>query len=352
VPLRGVKPPVRHEERLVLDLAWRTILRVLLAAALVWLLITLREVVLVFMTAAVLALAIEPLVRWLGRHGLARGAAVAVVSVAIIAIVGGFLYVAWESLLAQAQLTSSRLWASGQDLARQFPALQRLVEGTASGMSGAMDGGLALSRTVVRAAFVLVLGFILTVYLLLDGERTYRWVRTFVPERHRRKVDATAREAQRAVAGYVAGNVATSIFAAAFTGIVLTVLHVPAALMLALLAGLFDFVPVLGFICSAVPAVLLALTRSSATALAVLALYAGYHLVENYVIAPKVYGNRLRLSDTAVLLAFAAGAELGGVIGALLALPVAAVYPCVEQIWLSHRFAGVVREHQRLEQEP
>ena len=107
--------------------------------------------------------------------------------------------------------------------------------------------------------------------------------------------------------------------------VALWLLHVPAALLLALLAGVCDFVPVLGFAVSSVPAVLLALTVSAGTAIAVAAVYIGYHLAENYFIGPRVYGGQLRLSNLAVLLAFAVGAELGGVVGALLALPVAAM---------------------------
>ena len=87
-------------------------------------------------------------------------------------------------------------------------------------------------------------------------------------------------------------------------------LKVPAALLLAVLAGVFDFVPVLGFICSSVPAVVLALTVSPGVALIVAGLYVGYHLIENYYIGPKVFGGRLRLSHLAVILAFAVGAEV------------------------------------------
>jgi predicted PurR-regulated permease PerM len=126
--------------------------------------------------------------------------------------------------------------------------------------------------------------------------------------------------------------------------------HVPGALLLALLAGLFDFVPVLGFICSSVPAVLLALTVSPVVGLAVAALYVAYHLIENYYIGPKVYGDRLRLSNLAVILAFAVGAALGGIVGALLALPAAGIYPVVERVWLKEYLSrDAVEKHERIQ---
>jgi predicted PurR-regulated permease PerM len=126
---------------------------------------------------------------------------------------------------------------------------------------------------------------------------------------------------------------------------------VPAALLLAVLAFVCDFVPVLGFIVSSVPAVLLALSVSATTAVIVAGVYVAYHMAENYVIGPKVYGGQLRLSNLAVLLAFAAGAELFGIVGALLALPIAAMYPCVEDVWLRDYLGrDAVEAHRRIEQ--
>jgi predicted PurR-regulated permease PerM len=85
---------------------------------------------------------------------------------------------------------------------------------------------------------------------------------------------------------------------------------------------------------------------------AVIAVYIAYHLMESYVIAPRVYGGQLRLSNLAVLLAFVVGAELAGAVGAVLALPAAAMYPVIEEIWLG-KYLGrdAVEAHKRLEKE-
>ena len=85
-------------------------------------------------------------------------------------------------------------------------------------------------------------------------------------------------------------------------------------------------------------------------ALIVAGLYVGYHLIENYYIGPKVFGGRLRLSHLAVILAFAVGAEVGGIVGAILALPVAAMYPVLEQVWLKDYLGrDAVETHRRIE---
>jgi predicted PurR-regulated permease PerM len=148
----------------------------------------------------------------------------------------------------------------------------------------------------------------------------------------------------------VRGNLTTSVLAAITAYIFYTVMGVPAALLLALLTGLLDFIPVLGIVLSTVPAVLLAMTVSPGAAIATVVFNLGYNAVESYYIAPKVYGRELRLSDLAVIVAFAVGAELGGVVGALIALPLAATYPAIESIWLRDRLGDdTVRDHRRIE---
>jgi predicted PurR-regulated permease PerM len=130
---------------------------------------------------------------------------------------------------------------------------------------------------------------------------------------------------------------------------VLVWLGVPAALLLAVIAGVSDFLPVIGFILGAFPTILLALTVSGTTALLAAGFYVAYNTVENYILSPWAYGGRLKLSNVAVILAFVIGGEVAGVIGALIALPVAAAYPAIEKIWLRERLPDeTIREHQQL----
>jgi predicted PurR-regulated permease PerM len=148
------------------------------------------------------------------------------------------------------------------------------------------------------------------------------------------------------VSAYVAGQFITSVLVALYSGVLLALLDVPGALLLAVLAGVLDVLPVVGFILSIVPATLLGMTVSGQVALIVAIAYILYHAVENYLIVPVVYGNKLRLSTLVVLLALLVGGTIGGIPGAILALPIAASYPIVERIWLK-RYVGqdVVEKH-------
>jgi predicted PurR-regulated permease PerM len=337
----------------VIDISWRTIAKVLAAAVLVWLWLTLFQLVLVVIVAILLAVTLNPIVTRLEHRGWKRWAAASCVSFTLLAVIAGFLYVTWSSLNDQARYVIEHLGEIEREVLSRLPSWIGDLAGSASNDDLAAriaPYALTMARSAVTALIVSVLGFILMVYLLIESTRTRDWLIAFVPTRFRAKTERTLEECEAVVFGYVAGNVATSIFATLFVLVWLSILKVPAALLLALLAGLFDFVPVLGFIVSSVPAIILAITVSTGTAFAVALIYLTYHALENYLIAPPIYGDRLKLSNVAVILAFAIGAEVAGVIGALIALPVAAIYPSVERIWLREELPPeTVEEHKAIE---
>jgi len=190
---------------------------------------------------------------------------------------------------------------------------------------------------------------ITALYLVLDGRRLYAWLLAYVPRRHRVKMARTVPEVSAVVYGYVRGQVITSALFAAFAALVLSLLKVPAALPLAILAGICDVIPLEGIVVATAPATLLALTVSPGTAAAVTGLYAGYHLLEAYVIVPWVYGRSLRLSTLGVLLALIVGGAVQGILGAVIVLPLVAAYPIVERIWLrSYLAPEVIQDHSAL----
>jgi predicted PurR-regulated permease PerM len=191
-----------------------------------------------------------------------------------------------------------------------------------------------VGRAALAALAIFVLATILVVYFLIEGRQTYAFVRDFVPPRHRARFDRTADEAREVAFGFIVGNVITSTCAGIYFFFWLSVLGVPASLLLALLGFLFDFIPVLGFYLSCLPAIMMAATVSPAVALAMIPIYLSYDFIENYILAPRVYGKRLELSKVAVLLSFAVGAQLAGVVGAVLALPLAAIFPTIDRLWL------------------
>lgn len=333
----------------VLDVRIPTLLKIAAALALLWCLWTLSGLILLLVVAVILAVALDGPVSWIERRGMSRSVAALLVTGVIVVCAIGFVWLTWSSLTSQWQYLTAQLATIANDVAGYVP--QWLYPGAqASDLRSTLQTYvIQTGRSMAAALTLIVLGFFVTIYLLIDGRSTLAWIVAFFPLRNRDKVTLTVNESRAVILAYARGNVITSLFAAVWVLIWMLVLHVPAALLLAVIAGLADFVPVLGFIASVIPAAALALTLSPHTAILVVALWIVYHTIENYFIAPWAYGKNLRLSDLAVILAFVAGAELAGVIGALIALPIAALYPTVERLWLREQLPReTVTEHRAL----
>jgi predicted PurR-regulated permease PerM len=300
--------------------------------------------------AAFLAVALDPAVQWLERRGIRRSYGAPLTGLLLVLLLGGFIAVTGASVVQQTRLLGDRIIEFRDVLMTRIPAGVRQAGSTIAPSGESLN---AAARAFAGGLGGIAVALVVTVYLLLDGRRTYQWLVAFVPSAHRPRMHSTAECARQVIAAYIRGNVITSVVCAAVTWVVLAALQVPAALVLALVAGILDFVPVVGFIVSAVPAILLAATVSPAVALGVALFYVLYNVFENYYLQPKVYGHELRLSDLAVIGAFLAGAELGGVMGAVIALPVAAMYPAVERIWFTRPdLADTADAHRQVQEQP
>jgi predicted PurR-regulated permease PerM len=321
-----------------------TILKLLVTAFIVWAGLRLwPELVLLFLSV-ILAIAIEPIVEWLDRHGLSR--AVSVATCAIVVLGGLVLFAIFivPQTIGQLQEVIRKLPQLQQQIHQEImptdPTLKKWFGGALDLPSGG-ETAIKLSNVVsvgsATLAGVMTTGvvFVVTLYFVIDGMRMYAWLLAYVPRKHRAKMAETAHEVCGVIRAYVRGQIVTCGLFSVFALIVLTAFDVPAAIPLALFAGLCDVVPMIGIVIAVAPASILALATSKLAALAIFAAYMLYHQFENYVIAPRVYGSRLRLSTLTVLLALIVGGALFGLMGAILILPVVAAYPTIERIWLA-----------------
>jgi predicted PurR-regulated permease PerM len=205
----------------------------------------------------------------------------------------------------------------------------------ADDLVGPVANIIAVGRSLFTGASNALLVLVMTAYLLSDGRRIYQWAVRYLPDDQEEKVRRALPEISHVVSGYVVGQLATSFLFGLFSFGILKAVGVPQALFLALIAALLDAVPIIGALIATVPAVLLALTVSPTAAIIVLVAYLIYQQIENYIIVPRVYRGTLQISSFAVLIAVLIGSELLGILGALLALPVAAAFPVVERIWIT-----------------
>ncbi len=314
-----------------------------MAVLLTAIVIKLWSIILMLIIAILIGVMIDPIVLWLEAHRVRKTIAVLAIAFVLFGLLIAFLFGLLPAVSRQIG-----------EVSKQTPQLLHRVGVSIPPMSPLRDfilRGVVAGKFAIEGLSAVVFVLVVAIYLLVEGRRAFSWLITFAPRRHRKRIDITAREMSGVVLAFMRGNVITSLICAGFVFVVLTALHVPLTLLLTVVAFVFDFVPVIGTIIMIVPAALLALVISPSRAVIVVAAYLFYHLVENYLIAPRVYGNQLRLSTLTVILAIVIGGTLQGVIGAVLALPIAAAYPIVERIWLRDRLpADTVERHEELQE--
>jgi len=311
-------------------------------------------VVLLFTTAAVIALILNPLVAGLQRLKLPRGVAIVCVYLGFIAALGvaGVLLAnpisdqvsSLQKDLPSITDSANKRLANVQDYFDRkginieikkpgHTALDTLQQKVTGGTDSIVAFGTDLLTKIVTAGFGLILVFVLSVYMLIHGERIGALVRGVMPPGDGTREDDYPSRVVRAVAGYVRGQLLFSIVMGVGAGLGLWIFGVVGifpdgktyALAFGVWFGLMELVPYVGPFLGAVPPLLVALFQDPITAVWVALLFIGLQQIEGHVASPLIFGHALRINPLLVIFALLFGAELFGIVGALVALPVAAV---------------------------
>jgi predicted PurR-regulated permease PerM len=350
--------PSAVADPLELRISFLTLAKLVFFALLVLVIIKLWTVIIMLVIAALLAVVLDPLVLWLIARGMRRGFAIGLVALLVFAVVGAFLFTVIPATLSQLQELGKTLPKTLADAAQEYPRFRPLIAKITALANQPLKGiqmqqwftrGLIAGRFAIEGLTGLVLTLVTTIYLLVEGRRVLEWLLAFAHGRTRDRLRRTLDEVQPIVFAYMRGQAITCFLCGGVALTTLTLLHIPAAVALAVVAFIADLVPVVGTIIMTVPAVALALVVSPLKALVVVAVYLSYHLVESYLIIPRVYGAEMKLSTLTVLLAVIVGGTLQGAVGAVLILPFVAAYPVVERIWLKAQLGETVAEHRQIE---
>jgi predicted PurR-regulated permease PerM len=307
---------------------WVVGLNVLAIAAFGWLLYSLRELLALLAVSLLIALAVEPMVRWLERRHVPRVLGVFLIALFGLAMMG--LLVTTLVPAVSAQVTALR---------RSFPELVGRLRQLhwlrlPASFSGAELPLIDVSHYSELLGAIGAAGFavtatvaVLTVaaFSLLFGGDLYISLLRLVRPRHRRRADRLVRRMRDAVSGYVFGTVVMTVIGAVVTVVILVALGVPFFLPIGLFMLLLGFIPLIG---SFIGAVLVALTTLAAggfnKALLALVLFLVYQQIASHVLSPLVQGRAVRMNPLLMILVLLAGATAGGLIGGVLAIPVAA----------------------------
>ena len=343
-PIVGQKDLTPESQKTVtrIELPFRTIIRVVLSIFVIWLLLQVWHIFLLVFVSFFLAMALLPLVLRLKQWGLPYVAAVGVILLAVVGAIVGFFALIVPPLIDQIQnlVDNAGTYAdSFQRILQRYPAIDQRVQELRnnppkiSGSSLPWGSVLSLSTGIAGAITNVTFVLILTVYLLLEGERTWHYISRYFTPRLRFRLRRAFPEIIQVVSGYMRGQIITSALFGIFVFILLTATGVPQPMLLAVLAAIFDAVPIIGVPVATIPALLLAATVSVPTMLIVLAAYVIYQQFENYLLVPRVFGNALEVSSISILLGILIGGQLLGILGTLLALPITAAIPVLERVW-------------------
>ncbi len=294
----------------------------LVLLGLVLIIYQLKEIIAVIFMAYIIVAALNPVVNFLRKRKVPNSVAVMLtffttlcLFVLLIAPLVPFLTQQIQSLgtrfpfFLQQAATSIGISLNSDDLGKIFTGEQ--IGQNAFALAGGVFGGF----------FTIVSTIAISFYLLLSYEKAKSGVSKLFAEKHQQRAGEIIEQVNDKLGAWLQGQLLLSLSIGLLTWVSLTILQVPFALPLAVLAGIFEIVPTVGPIIAAVPAVIVALTISPNMALIIIALYIGIQMLENHLLVPRIMQRAVGLNPVIVILGVIIGGNLMGIAGALLSVP-------------------------------
>ncbi len=327
------------------------LLTLVLAVVVIYGLLQLRLLVIPFLIALILAAAVSPVVGVLRRWGWSPALATVTAFLGIIVVLGGVvtgIVFAVRSESDELVRSAGEGWLQLQEMVANFPlpvsqgqideALTSVAEFLTSAAAGRSAlSGLSMAAEIITGA---VLMAVILFFFLKDGPRIWGFLLSWFPAARRPKLEEAGSRAMDVLGSYVRGTATVAAVDAFFIGLALFILQVPLALPLSVLIFIGGFIPIVGATVAGILATLVALVANGpVAALVVVAVVIVVQQLEGNFLQPVVMGRSVSLHSLVILLALTAGTILGGIIGAVLAVPVTAVSWVVIQV-LTGRTSG------------
>jgi len=307
---------------------------VAVAYGLIEVVIRARSVLIIIGLAMFIAIGLDPIVAWLVRHRMPRWAAVLTVIACALGITAAFLAAAIPPLASEATALAHQIPHYMHDLQNRNSQLGKLnlkyhiqqrLSKLVSGGGGSLVGGvLGAGALVISTVSAIVAIMVLSIYFLAGLPKIKVFGYRLVPHSRRPRVILIGDEIFAKVGGYVLGNFITSVIAGLGTYVWLLAWSVPYPILLAMFVAFLDLIPVVGSTIGGAVVSLVALTVSLPVAIATLGFYIAYRLAEDYLIVPRIMGRTVEVPAIVSLVAVLIGGVLLGIVGALVAIPIAA----------------------------
>jgi len=349
----------------------RIIVLLLAVAALLWIIYKLTTVLLLLVLSIFFAYLVAPLVDLVERpvriggreRKMPRGLAIGVVYLFLFTVVGAGIYFLMPQFAAQFPEFKQQATAyyktitTTSDRINQYFMQHRMPEGVVKAVNNTILGLIEKGGEIASAAFEKMLGMIiflpwlvlipiLAFFLLKDADSFRRSALAMLPRgRLRWRGDELFQDINSTLAAYIRAQLTACVLIGAICSIGFALIGLPSPLVLGLIAGMLEFVPLVGPLVVAILVALLALLHSGLGMAFVVLLFLGVlRVVQDYVIYPRIIGQGIHLHPLAVILAILAGAEIAGVAGIFLAIPAIAILTVSYRHWLEHRGSETIAE--------
>jgi predicted PurR-regulated permease PerM len=313
--------------------------------------VILRQVLILMGVSMILAIGFQPTIAWFERKGIKRGLAVTIMTLAALIIIGGFIATVVPTIIHQVRelidkapdyvqrAQNGRGWVA--DFNKRFDIVGKLHDLAGKAPSTA----LSLFKTLGSFVFNTLTVLILTLYFSTALPHIRSGIARLLTRRERERFELILEESTQRVGGYIIGNIVISIIAGFACFVFLLIIGVPYPAALAFWVALTDLIPTFGAILGALAAGTVAAFTGIPQLVGVIIYFIVYQQIENYLIAPRVMKRAVEMSAAAVIVSLLIGGSLAGLVGALLALPAAAIIKITARyLYLEEREEAVAAE--------
>lgn len=333
------------KNRTILDISTTSIIRIVLVLIALWFLYFIRDIIAIVFVSIIISAALSPAVDKLNKKGIPRTLSIVFMYLLILGILGGLIYFVFPPMVTQIQQltdslpgyfkTFSNFITSLRDVSTNgiLSASQANLTSLSNFLGEFINNILNTTLGFFSGAAALLMILVLTLYFLLDENGIKKFFISLLPIRQKTRIISMTSKIGHKLGGWLRGQIILGIIVGVVVYIGLIILKMPYALTLAIVAGLFEIIPIIGPILAAIPAILVAFTISPTIALVVTIFYILVQELENKLLVPKIMQYAVGLNPITIIIIILIGAKLMGIIGVLLAVPVAAVIYVILEEW-------------------
>lgn len=327
--------------RTVIDISLRAILKVIGVLLGIWFLYAIRDIVLLVFFVIILVMSLAPVIDKWQQH-MSRPLAVVLLFTIIIAVIASIVGLLIPPLVGQLTELANNLPSYANEI-RNFidtstvnsnnDIVQRGIQTVSNQLSNLSSGLFNTTLTILSGVVTFLTIIVLSAYLLIEEQGIRNFIHSLLPLERKNDIATAINKIGDKLGAWLRGQLLLMIIIGITTGIWTAILGLPYALPLGLWAGLTEVLPFIGPVLGGIPIVLIALLDSPIKALIAVALIAIVQQVESNFIVPKVMQKSVGLSPVIIIIALLIGSKLFGIVGAILAVPVAAAISVIIQEW-------------------